>query len=262
MAMNNTENSEVKVKALVLSGDGINCETETISSFKLAGAYAEKVHVNRLLETPEILNDYQILCLPGGFSFGDDLGSGRVLALKLKHGLKDQLNQFVSSGGLILGICNGFQVLVKLGILNSSGHSEFKQDLTLTVNQPRGFINKWVNLKVNPESPCIWTKGIDEFELPIRHGEGRLILSESSEVSKDEFRSSGNIALFYDEDVNGSFESAAGVCDSTGRIFGLMPHPEAFQVKELGRDWTRLEHDSILGQKIFDNGVKAALEKI
>ena len=213
-------------KFLVLTGDGINCERETARAFQLAGAQADIVHINDLLAGGSILETYQGLAFPGGFSFGDDLGSGQVLAVKLRHGLGEKLQRFVESGAPIIGICNGFQTLVKLGLLPLP----FKDRvMALAENRQTHFIDQWVDLEVCTNSPCVWTKGLidleEKIQLPIRHGEGRVVLlNEQEESLHSQFVSAGQFPLRYKQDVNGSYARIAGVCDPKGFIFGLMPH--------------------------------------
>jgi len=247
--------------AIILTGDGINCDSETEAAFKKAGARTTRLHINKLLKEPDLLKTAEIFCIPGGFSFGDDLGSGRVLAIKLKHGLGQVIEDYRKNGGLILGICNGFQVLVKMGILSTEGEAQSNPDLTLTTNNPEGFINKWTSLVTNPFSPCVWTRDLKTFELPIRHGEGRLVVSDSMPEKCRKFLDSELIVLKYSEDINGSVEKIAAVCDKSGRVFGLMPHPEAYQSVNLGPSWNRKKRhgsDHTSGQKIFINGVNEA----
>jgi phosphoribosylformylglycinamidine synthase subunit PurQ / glutaminase len=206
------------MKVIVLTGDGINCEQETAEAFRLAGAQSIHIaHINTVIESPKQLQDAGILALPGGFSFGDEVSSGKVLALKLKYKLGDALRQFVEAKKPIIGICNGFQALVKLGLLPY--HDGFQQQITLTHNRQNRFINKWVSLKGRASSPFM--TGLDSLMLPIRHGEGRLVVPESlQQVIADK------AVLRYEEDVNGSYENIAGLAE--GSILGLMPHPEAF----------------------------------
>lgn len=208
----------------VLAGDGINCERETARAVELAGASARIEHVNRLLEAPEILDNYQAMIIPGGFSFGDDLGSGQVLALKMKTKLADALQEFVAKQKPILGICNGFQALVKLGILPTPFG---ERTMALAHNSSGEFINRWVTLKVNKKSNCVWLKNIheDTITLPIRHGEGRVVFTDDSVLRA--IQSKHQDALVYEENVNGSTANIAAVCDEKGLILGMMPHPEA-----------------------------------
>lgn len=203
-------------RALILTGDGINCEVETASACRAAGFDAKIAHLAEL--TRDSLQGISLLVIPGGFSFGDELGSGRVLALRIRHELGWDLPAFARAGGVVIGICNGFQVLVSLGV--------FGDGVALAHNREGRFINKWVSLKAEP---CDLLKDIREIDLPIRHGEGRLLFDRTpngdSALGRDAFP-----ALRYsDENPNGSTDAIAGLTDKTGRIFGLMPHPEAFR---------------------------------
>jgi phosphoribosylformylglycinamidine synthase subunit PurQ / glutaminase len=221
-------------QALILAGDGINCESETAEAFRLAGFEPEIKHLNDLIaerfSLDALCRHYAVLALPGGFSFGDDLCSGKVLALKLKHGLNWNLSLFVNRGGLVLGICNGFQALIQLGV--------FGTEISITHSVQGKFINSWV--RVTPQSTkCVWLKGVGSLDLPIRHGEGRLIFGRSR---RDEvlgkMQRQGMMCLKYENNPNGSEENLAGICDSSGRIFGLMPHPEAFVRWTAHPEWT------------------------
>ncbi len=246
-----------KPRVLVLTGDGINCERETSLAFEWAGARSTIVHVNDLIDNRVSLNDFQIFTFPGGFSFADDLGSGQVLSLKLKSHLSEQLREFVEKKGAIIGICNGFQMLVKLGLLPFPLKD---RAIGLAPNIQGTFIDKWVNLEVDQNSNCIWTTDIDQknIELPIRHGEGRVTLKVGEEKKiYNTMIENKQVVLRYSETVNGSYEKIAGICDPTGRIFGLMPHPEAFisniQHPILGQTKTRDENG--LGLEIFKSAI-------
>ena len=218
----------MKPQVLVLTGDGINCERETARAFSLAGAEPQIIHVNDLLAAPKKLQSAQALALPGGFSFGDDLGSGQVLALKLSSVLGEELKNFISQKKPVIGICNGFQALTKLGLLPEPFAP---RTMALARNSSGNFMDRWVTLEAEEKSPCIWTKGLSletEWQLPIRHGEGRIVFLAGEEESIHRKLSlAGQIALRYKDDVNGSYARIAGVCDPSGLVFGLMPHPEA-----------------------------------
>jgi phosphoribosylformylglycinamidine synthase subunit PurQ / glutaminase len=223
-----------KPRALVITGDGINCEVETAHAFELVGFEPEIRHLNDLIierfSLSQLSSRYSVLAIPGGFSFGDDLTSGKVLALKLRHGLGWDLPVFAERGGLVLGICNGFQALIRMGV--------FGKDISITQNVQGKFVNAWV--KVTPGSAkCIWLKGAGTMDLPIRHGEGRVVIGtirRSETLGKLE--RFGMLCLRYEADPNGSDERTAGLCDATGRIFGLMPHPEAFVRWTAHPEWT------------------------
>jgi phosphoribosylformylglycinamidine synthase subunit PurQ / glutaminase len=247
-----------KPRALVITGDGINCETETAQGLALAGFEAEIRHLNDLIAEKMKLDDlsgqYQVLALPGGFSFGDDLTSGKVLALKIQHGLNWDLSTYSSRGGLVIGICNGFQALIRMGV--------FGKDISITNNLQGKFVNTWV--KVSPSgTKCVWLKGIGTMDLPIRHGEGRIIIAASRRTEVlSKFERQGMMCLKYEGDPNGSDERLAGLCDQNGRIFGLMPHPEAFVRWTAHPEWTIAPgRASAPGQglAIFENAYQEAL---
>lgn len=240
------------VKVLVLTGDGVNCERETARAFELCGAESTIKHINELEDQKDILNDFDILALPGGFSFGDELGSGKVFSLKIQKYLSGEIQSFIKKGGPVIGICNGFQVLTKLGIFSV-------QDAKagLAPNSHGKFINKWVHCEVQ-ETNSIWLKGLKNLRLPIRHGEGRIVFSKDQKTSYDSFRVNKMVALKYDVNPNGTFENIAGLSDETGLVFGLMPHPEAAVKDEL---YPGGELIGELGLKVFQNAVNFVQEK-
>ena len=253
------------VRVIILNGYGINCDYETENAFRLAGASPEKVHVNDLISKKKNLEDYDILAVPGGFAYADDLGAGKVLANKIKYNLTDEFRKFIQDGKLVIGICNGFQVLAKLGIL--PGLEMFRQEVTLTFNDSGRFEDRWVNLKA-PESKCIWTKDLDRISLPVRHGEGKFF---TDEATLQKLKDNQQIALQYCDDMgyetneypanpNGSLNAVAGICDPSGRIFGLMPHPEAFMHHTNHPTWTRDNITDGYGLKIIKNAVDFAKE--
>ena len=222
------------------------------------------MHVNDLIERPEILNDYQILALPGGFSFGDDIASGKVLANKLRYRLGESFLSFLESGGLVIGICNGFQVLVRLGLLPDGRDGLGRQRVSLTYNDSGKFEDRWVNLKAENRLECIFTRGLDRLELPVRHGEGKFVVDSAETL--EQIEGSGQVVLrysapdggqpVYPDNPNGSVNHIAGICDPTGRVFGLMPHPEAFLHRTHHPRWTRQKLDEQgQGMIIFRNAV-------
>lgn len=216
----------IKPKAFILCGDGINCDNETVWALNLAGFVPSKVHTSEILETPRKLMTAQLLALPGGFSFGDEIASGKVLALKLREKLKDVLFDYIERGSLVLGICNGFQVLVQLGLLpNSKANSP--RTVSLCHNTSGKFINKWVELEISPFSSSFFFDGLTTIHLPIRHGEGRLTLAADAAPSVSE-QVKKRAVLRYAEDINGSFDRIAALTNERGNVLGLMPHPEAF----------------------------------
>lgn len=236
-----------KVRTLILRAPGTNCDEETAFAFEQAGANVSSAHVNELVRHDKLIADYQILVIPGGFTYGDDISAGKILANELKLKLGDDIQKFVGGGGLILGICNGFQVLVKAGILPQS--TDASQRLTLAGNDSSRFECRWVYLSVEQRSPCVFTKGMDAMYLPIAHGEGKVMAEPKAlsglNVVLRYADKEGNIRADYPHNPNGSADSIAGICDSSGRIFALMPHPERFLrwtqhprwVREVARDW-------------------------
>jgi phosphoribosylformylglycinamidine synthase len=240
------------VKALILTGYGLNCDYETQYSLELAGADAYRMHMNEFIMGERIgsraaLQDYRILVFGGGFSWADDHGAGVIMASKLKRHLGEEINRFIADGNLIIGICNGFQALVNLGLLPGFDPHHTERQLAVTYNDCGNFVDVWVNLKINPTSPCIFTTGIETLELPIRHGEGKFIASDSV---IDRLLANNQVVLYYADETgepargswpanpNGSLRDIAGVCDPSGRVFGMMPHPEAFNHFTNHPDWT------------------------
>ncbi|MBU4369702.1 phosphoribosylformylglycinamidine synthase I [Patescibacteria group bacterium] len=254
----------MKPRVLILYGYGINCDNETEQGFKMAGARAEKVHINELISGEKKLKNYQIFALPGGFSFGDDISAGKVLANKFKYNLQEKLNNFINQGKLIIGICNGFQAMAKLGILPAFNKNHKKEEVTLTFNDSGRFEDRWVYIKINQKSSCIWTQNIKNLYLPVRHGEGKFIskdrkirerLNKQNQIVAQYVDGQGNPAD-YPFNPNGSEDNIAGICDETGRIFGLMPHPEGFLFAQNHPRWTREKIQKGEGIKIFKNAVE------
>jgi phosphoribosylformylglycinamidine synthase len=221
-------------RCLILRASGTNCDRELAFAFSEAGAAVESVHLNELQASPERVGDYALIGLPGGFSYGDDVAAGRILAERIRHQLGEALASAAEAGTAIIGICNGFQVLLKLGLLPEirgelSGDGVLlKQRATLSSNVSGRFIDRWVGLEAEADSPCIWTRGLASFDLPVAHAEGRFSCVSAEELRR--WEQSGLIALRYaaGENPNGSMGDAAGVCDRSGRILGLMPHPERY----------------------------------
>jgi phosphoribosylformylglycinamidine synthase len=239
-----------KVNVLVLTGYGLNCDHETAYAFELAGAKAVRVHINSLIDGAAKLENFQILTFIGGFSWGDDHGAGVIQAVRLKTRIGDQLIEFVEKGNLVLGICNGFQALVNLSLLPGIEQNYHRRSVALTFNDCGNFRDQWVALKANPASPCVFTRGIDRAELPVRHGEGKFFADEATLAS---LHANHQVALQYalpdgepaqrrfPFNPNGSIDDIAGICDASGRIFGLMPHPEGYNHPTNHPDWTRLK---------------------
>jgi phosphoribosylformylglycinamidine synthase I len=267
------------VRVLVLKTAGVNCDAETVFAFESAGASSELVHINQLVTREKKLVDYQVMALPGGFSYGDDIAAGKILANEIKYKLFQETKSFIQKGGLIIGICNGFQVLVRAGLL--PGNEAFDQEATLVNNDCGIFQDRWVYLtrpqghKVTRSQGdkatgqqnglCVWTKGLpDIIYLPIAHGEGKFI--PKNEEVLDRLKKNGQVVFHYCDkhgrwgdfpiNPNGSVENIAGICDETGRVFGLMPHPERHLVSLQHPRWTReglKKHGD--GYQIFLNAV-------
>ena len=255
------------LKALVLYGYGINCENESKYAIEKSGGQAEIVHLNLLIENPKILENYNMLMIPGGFSFGDDLGSGKVFGNKMKFQLRDQIDEFIKAKKLLLGVCNGFQILVKMGLLPEP---DFEQRVSLTNNDSGHYEDRWVILKTNKSSPCVFTKDLDFLLVPVRHGEGKFIPKDDSTLKQ--LKENNQIVFQYTDEngelagfpynPNGSVANIAGICDKSGRIFGMMPHPEAFNIIENCPYWLKGAVKEPLGLRIFKNAVKYANENL
>jgi len=256
----------VNVRAVVLTGFGINCDYETQAALSRGGVDAERIHLNDIIENTALLERSQILAIPGGFSFGDDVASGKILANRLRYKLGAPLQEFIAGGKLIIGICNGFQVMVKMGILPLFD-GEFVQDVTLTNNDSARFENRWICMKTDPNTKCVWLKGIDRLDLPVRHGEGKFIPRD--DIVLNRLKSNGQIVLRYCNadgapangefpiNPNGAIDDIAGICDPSGRIFGLMPHPEANVDRTNHPCWTRLNlPEEGAGLQVFRNAVE------
>ncbi len=261
--------------AIVLRAPGTNCDTEMVRAFHLAGATVELLHLQRAIAEPHRLADADLLGFPGGFSYGDDVASGRIFAVKLRQRLWPALHAAVDRGALVIGACNGFQVLVQAGLLPGPDtgdwppHEAPAQEVALTFNSGGRFMDRWEGVKPNPDSPCVWTAGLadqfaqggaDVMTLPIAHGEGRFVTASPAVLER--LKSRGQVALTYTSDVNGSEAQIAGVCDRSGRVFGLMPHPERYLDWTRHPFWTRLDpavrRGDTPGLAMFRNAVRAA----
>ena len=251
-----------KVKTLILRAPGTNCDMETAVAFRQAGSEVELAHINELLQGQKLLSSYQIMVIPGGFTYGDDISAGKILANELRLKLGEDIQRFVDDGRLILGICNGFQVLVKAGIIPRLT-VENPQLLTLARNDSGKFECRWVYLRVNETSPCLFTRGISRMYLPVAHGEGKVV-AEPTVIEKlnvvlyytDE---AGNIQAGYPYNPNGSANNIAGICDASGRVFGLMPHPERYIHWTQHPAWTRQPSKNYGdGLRVFLNAVEWA----
>ncbi|MDJ0762984.1 MAG: phosphoribosylformylglycinamidine synthase subunit PurQ [Myxococcota bacterium] len=261
------------VRAIVLAGNGINCEMETAHACRLAGAdQVDIVYLWDLASGKANLDQCDLLCMPGGFLDGDDLGSALASAIRIRHTevggerLFDKLVGFVNRGGLVLGMCNGFQLLVKLGLLPGVDSQMGKQQATLAWNDSGRFEDRWVSLAADPESPCVFTKDIEHMSLPVRHGEGKLVPRD--DAVREALLANRQVPLFYIDpesgrattryplNPNGSADGIASLTDPTGRVFGLMPHPEAFLHRTNHPKWTRQRlSEAGDGLAIFVNAV-------
>jgi len=278
---NHDAHSEKMIKALVLTGYGLNCDYETDFSLKLAGAESHCIHINEMITRGKSglaidLSNYHILVFGGGFSWADDHGAGVLMATKIRHHLGEQIQQFINDGKLVMGICNGFQALVNLGLVPGFNLSYKERHVALTYNDSGNFVDNWVQLKINEKSPCVFTKGISTLDLPVRHGEGKFY-AEDETIHR--LLENNQIALQYADEngdpaggkwpmnPNGSIKDIAGICDPSGRIFGLMPHPEAFNHYTNHPNWTlkkealqrqgkAIESEEGEGIKIFRNAVE------
>lgn len=270
-----------EVRVLVMTGYGLNCEAETLAAFERLGAAAEARHVADVLEGgDDVLSGYQILAFIGGFSFGDHIASGRVYANRVRSRLGDRLGRYIDDGGLALGICNGFQTLVKLGVLPALGRTVgdglAPQSASLVANERLGYRDAWVRLGFDDASPCVFTRGLggQTLDLPSRHGEGKLVFAD--EETLEAVEAAHLIPARYVDDAgepteewpanpNGSAGGAAGLCDPSGRIFGLMPHPEAYLDPENHPHWRAQEAAGELppvglGLHILAGGVRAVID--
>ncbi len=252
-----------QVRAIVLRAAGVNCDMETEYALESAGAKAERIHINRIIEDKKLLGQYQIIVIPGGFSYGDDVAAGKILANQIVHHLHEPIQKFIDDGKLVLGICNGFQVLVKVGILPGNATGKQKE-VTITYNDSGKFEDRWVYLAPQTEK-CIFIEPGRQIYLPVAHGEGKVVTRDEATLEK--LKSGGHIAFKYvDKDgkegsypinPNGSVDSIAGVTDATGRVLGLMPHPERHVRPTQHPHWSRLgnKQDGD-GMTIFANAVR------
>ncbi|MEW6295658.1 MAG: phosphoribosylformylglycinamidine synthase I [Candidatus Diapherotrites archaeon] len=249
-------------KVLVLRTAGTNCDYETVNAFQKAGSLVELVHVNKLIRREIELSDFHLLAIPGGFSHGDYLGSGKILANKILYRLNNLVPDFVKQGNLVIGICNGFQILVKAGLLPGFNQNYRQQLMTLTFNASGNFQDEWVVLNNMNKGKCIWSSGIRKpLHAPIAHAEGRLDLNDSELLKR--LYANDQIVFKYERNPNGSIDSIAGVCDETGRIFGLMPHPERNTSFLNDPRSTRIELPAEgEGMQVIRNGVEFARKKL
>jgi phosphoribosylformylglycinamidine synthase len=237
-----------QVRVLILRSPGINCDLETERAWELAGASATRVHIGRLIEQPNTVNDYQVMTIPGGFSYGDDIAAGRILAAQVKRHLLGQVQALIDADKLVLGICNGFQTLVQIGVLPARTDGQQPRRCTIAGNEPPGFQDRWVYLRA-PAGKCVFLEQGKTYEMPIAHGEGRVAFTDPADY--EALVRNGQDALVYagppdgqsdlhgqPANPNGSTGDIAGLCDDTGRVLGLMPHPERFVTWTQHPCWT------------------------
>jgi len=281
-----------QVRAIVLRAAGINCDVETEYALQLAGAQAERVHINRIIEDKTALEKFQIIVIPGGFSYGDDVAAGKILANQIVHHLYEPIQKFIEDGKLVLGICNGFQVLVKAGILpgglapapgrgalgpeaeaNRPAERTFapaQAGVTITYNDSGKYEDRWVYLAPQTQK-CIFIDPGRQIYLPVAHAEGKVVARDVTILEK--LKADEHIAFKYvDKDgkegpypvnPNGSVDSIAGLTDATGRVLGLMPHPERFVRPTQHPHWSRLkDRPDADGMTIFNNTVRYVRENL
>lgn len=264
----------MKPKVIVITGYGINCEEETAKCFNWSNAEAEVVHINDIISGDKKLEDYQIMAFPGGFSYGDDTGSGNALANKIRNNLNEEVLKFAQEDKLIIGICNGFQILTNLGLLPATDNKYGERQAALMHNETTRFECRWIHVK-NNSSKCIWTKDISMMHLPIAHGEGNFYsapehlqkMKDNDQIVFKYIKENGEAANNeFPFNPNGAMEDIAGICDPSGRIFGLMPHPERFNSFENEDGW-EIKKEKLIregkeipkkgaGLKIFENAVQ------
>ncbi|MCL1832999.1 MAG: phosphoribosylformylglycinamidine synthase subunit PurQ [Leptospirales bacterium] len=262
-----------KPETLILTGFGINCEEETAFAFETAGALVKIIHINDLIENKNILDQYKILVFPGGFSYGDDTGSGKALANRLKNNLNDEISRFIERDTLILGICNGFQALVNLGLLPLLNGYTAKAQAALEYNEAFRYQCRWIDLMIEKGSPSVFTKGIESLHIPVAHGEGKFYAEDNilkqieslGLVSMRYIKNGVRAELEFPYNPNGSINDIASICSPNGRIMGMMPHPERGMFFTQREDWTLLKEVCLRdgkeipvysdGLKIFNNAI-------
>lgn len=265
----------LKPKVLILRTAGTNCDQETAFAFKKTDAEVDLAHINKLFKRSVSLDGYHILAIPGGFTYGDDIAAGKILANELRYKLAEDLKKFIASGKLIIGICNGFQVLVKAGIL--PGNDELKQEASLIINDSGKFEDRWIYLKSGcgvqgSGFRCVWTENLpDIIYLPVAHGEGKFITKDKETLER--LKKNGQVVFQYCDEKgryagypynpNGSEENIGGICDETGRILGLMPHPERHIEYLQHPQWqkSKKNHEGD-GFRIIENGVEYARKNL
>jgi phosphoribosylformylglycinamidine synthase I len=266
----------MKPRVLVPYGNGLNCEDETVYSWELAGAEVMKVHLNDLMERPKMLEDFQISDFIGGFVDGDHISAAKIDANRLRYTMSDEIIQFIHEGKLVIGVCNGFQKLVKAGILPGLDGDYRTVKMTVTYNDSGKFEDRWVHLGVNYNSNCVWTKGLVPLMLPVRHGEGKVRIKDP-EIMRRLKENNQIVVQYVDPETrkptmgypynpNGADEAIAGICDPTGRVFGMMPHREAYLSPYNNPFWTRYKAEGMMpepaGRTFSKNAVEYAIEKL
>lgn len=261
----------IRPPILILTGYGLNCEAESRFAWERAGAEPRLLHLNDLLAEPARLHDCAGLMFIGGFSFGDHMGSGLVFANRLRARLGDELKAFHAAGKIVLGVCNGFQIMTKLGLLPGLDSRRFAQRVALMQNDAGHFQNFWVHVRFEASSPCIFTRGLGILPLPVRHGEGKVVAAGPKVLHELEARgcvacryvdpATGEPTQQFPHNPNGSVHAIAGLCDPTGRVFGLMPHPEAYLFPENHPQWDYQKIEGRLpdhgaGLRLFENAVR------
>jgi phosphoribosylformylglycinamidine synthase subunit PurQ / glutaminase len=259
------------IPILIITGYGLNCEAESKHAWELAGAQPALMHFNDLLANPPRLREYAGLMFVGGFSYGDHMTSGHVFALRTRHRLSGELEEFIRQGKLIMGVCNGFQIIVKLGLLPGLDDDFFTQKLSIMQNDCGTFLNFWIRLRFESSSPCVFTRGLTSLPLPIRHGEGKVFSLDKALIHRLETLGcvpcryadpeTGGATQEFPHNPNGSLNAIAGICDPSGRIFGLMPHPEAYLYPENHPQWEVQKMRGVLpeqglGLALFRNAVE------
>lgn len=264
----------MKPKVIVMAGYGINCEEETQFLFEKAGAEAEVVHINDLIDGHKKISDYQMMAFPGGFAHGDDTGSGNAYANKLRHNLWDDVAKFVEEDKLVIGICNGCQIISNLGLVPGFEGNYGEREVALMWNATARYECRWVDIKVQSEK-CVWTRGIDTIRCPVSHGEGRFFMKEDV---LNKLKDGDQVAFRYVDEKgafaggafpvnpNGAVDDIAAICDPSGRILAVMPHPERNWTFYNQNDWTlikeKAERESVAlpdegqGMRLFRNAVE------
>lgn len=248
------------VRTMVLRVDGTNCDEETVHAFRLAGSDVSLIHVNEIIKGRKSLDDFEILAIPGGFAHGDDVAAGKILANLLRYKLSRELKKFIEEGKLVMGICNGFQAIVKAGLIPAFGDFG-KQEATLSSNDSGYFVDRWVRLKHIDNNKCVFMKGIkNEIFVPVNHGEGKFVAAPEILRKLEE---NYQVVFRYMDNPNGSMKDIAGICNAEGNVFGMMPHPEKFFSKYMHPFWTRMRDlpEEGDGLAIFRNAVEYAKKK-